>query len=165
LAGSEAIALISGANASQGAEVFVFSDQNGRRTVYANYFKLFGHDGNAGVVGFSPGATDVVPTQSLSAVLNTTLANNGGPTQTHALFSASPAIDAIHDRPCPPSATDQSGVSRPQDGNEDGGLRATLTLLSGDPTNRCHRSLRSYLRIARLLIDLITFHRLHVHQQ
>jgi hypothetical protein len=117
------------------------------------------------MVGFSPGATDVVPTQSLSAVLNTTLANNGGPTQTHALFSASPAIDAINDRPCPPPATDQSGVSRSQDGNEDGGLRATLTILSGDPVNRSHRSLRSYLGIARLLIDLITFHRLHVRQQ
>lgn len=52
--------------------------------ISADNFNLFGHDGNAGVVGFTPGATDVVPTEPLSAILNPTLANNGGPTQTHA---------------------------------------------------------------------------------
>ncbi len=41
------------------------------------------------------------------------LANNGGPTQTHALLVGSPAIDAGSDD-CPPPAADQRGVARPQ---------------------------------------------------
>ena len=40
------------------------------------------------------------------------LANNGGPTLTHALLSGSPAIDAGHNGYC--TTTDQRGVSRPQ---------------------------------------------------
>jgi hypothetical protein len=40
------------------------------------------------------------------------LADNGGPTPTHALQSGSPAIDAASTPECP--ATDQRGVSRPQ---------------------------------------------------
>ena len=41
------------------------------------------------------------------------LADNGGPTQTHALLPGSPAIDA-GSPDCPPPATDQRGVARPQ---------------------------------------------------
>ncbi len=40
------------------------------------------------------------------------LADNGGPTLTHALLPGSPALDAGNDAAC--SATDQRGVSRPQ---------------------------------------------------
>ena len=40
------------------------------------------------------------------------LADNGGPTLTHALLAGSPAIDAADDGVCP--ATDQRGVPRPQ---------------------------------------------------
>ena len=40
------------------------------------------------------------------------LADNGGPTLTHALLTGSPAIDAGNDAACP--ATDQRGVTRPQ---------------------------------------------------
>ena len=40
------------------------------------------------------------------------LADNGGPTLTHALLPGSPAIDAGNDAAC--SATDQRGVTRPQ---------------------------------------------------
>lgn len=40
------------------------------------------------------------------------LANNGGPTLTHALLPASPAIDAAHPDYC--TNTDQRGVSRPR---------------------------------------------------
>ena len=40
------------------------------------------------------------------------LADNGGPTQTHALLAGSPAIDHSDNLTCPP--TDQRGVSRPQ---------------------------------------------------
>ena len=41
------------------------------------------------------------------------LAANGGPTQTHALLAGSPAINA-GGAGCPPPATDQRGVTRPQ---------------------------------------------------
>jgi hypothetical protein len=41
------------------------------------------------------------------------LAGNGGPTKTHALSRKSPAVNA-GDPACPPPATDQRGVSRPQ---------------------------------------------------
>lgn len=57
------------------------------------------------------------------------LKDNGGPTQTIALCTGagtptgctviSPAIDAVQTG-CPPPSTDQRGVSRPQDGNNDG---------------------------------------------
>jgi CSLREA domain-containing protein len=46
------------------------------------------------------------------------LANNGGPTATHALLAGSPAIDAGANGPCP--GTDQRGIPRPQDGDGDG---------------------------------------------
>jgi hypothetical protein len=44
------------------------------------------------------------------------LQNNGGPTQTIALQQGSPAINHIPIARCP--ATDQRGVKRPDDGNE-----------------------------------------------
>jgi hypothetical protein len=47
------------------------------------------------------------------------LADNGGPTQTHALLSGSPAIDA-GDCSGGVVVADQRGVSRPQDGDGDG---------------------------------------------
>ena len=48
------------------------------------------------------------------------LANNGGPTQTHALAPDSPAIDTGDNAGCPD--TDQRGVPRPLDGDDDGSL-------------------------------------------
>ena len=84
----------------------------GGGTVIANNHNLFGHDGDAGVFGFGPGATDIVPNAPLSAILKP-LADNGGPTKTHALPAGSPAIDASpDDADC--AATDQRGVRRPQ---------------------------------------------------
>ena len=52
-------------------------------------------------------------TVPLNAILNPTLANNGGPTLTHALVPGSPALDAVATG-CPPPTTDQRGVARPQ---------------------------------------------------
>lgn len=46
------------------------------------------------------------------------LANNGGPTKTHAVLSGSPALDAVVGA-CG-VATDQRGVARPQDGDNNG---------------------------------------------
>jgi hypothetical protein len=83
-------------------------------------------DGTAGVVGFSPGATDVVPPAGvqLQDILNPTLALHGGSTQTHALVPGSPAIDAAGpvclDADGEPLTTDQRGQPRPVDGDGDG---------------------------------------------
>lgn len=52
------------------------------------------------------------------------LSFNGGQTRTHALLAGSPAIDAGNPTTFP--ATDQRGVSRPQDGDETGGARADI---------------------------------------
>jgi parallel beta-helix repeat protein len=46
------------------------------------------------------------------------LANNGGPTRTHALLAGSPAIDKGDNAGAP--ATDQRGVARPRDGDGNG---------------------------------------------
>jgi hypothetical protein len=48
------------------------------------------------------------------------LENNGGPTRTHELLDGSEAIDAVAEADCPPPDTDQRGVARPADGNDDG---------------------------------------------
>jgi len=92
-------------------------------TFIADDFNLVGHSGlsNAQAFsGFTPGATDLTATsdgaapKALGAILDTILADNGGPTKTHALFAGSPAIDAV-ETGCPPPATDQRGVSRTQE--------------------------------------------------
>jgi len=57
------------------------------------------------------------------------LADNGGPTKTHALLIGSPAIDAGDDGACP--ATDQRGVARPQGASCDIGAFEWV-LLVGD---------------------------------
>ena len=81
-------------------------------TIVADNHNLFGHDGDPGVVGFSPGPTDIVPNAPLSAILKP-LADNGGPTKTHALPAGSPALNASPaNSGCKP--TDQRGVTRPQ---------------------------------------------------
>ena len=92
--------------------------------VNANNFNLFGANGNAGVSGFTPGPTDIVPSVSLAQIL-APLQNNGGPTQTHALFAGSPAIDAGDPSGCG-TTTDQRGFARPVDGNNDGTVRCDI---------------------------------------
>ena len=54
----------------------------------------------------------------LDTILNPTLADNGGPTQTHLLVAGSRAIDAAD--PVLAPATDQRGISRPVDGDGNG---------------------------------------------
>jgi hypothetical protein len=98
----------------------------------ANTYNLFGLNGNAGVVGFAPGPTDIVPRAGvqLSNILNPVLAFNGGPTQTHALVPGSPAIDAggsaCTDPNGNPLLTDQRGNPRTIDGNKDGTARCDI---------------------------------------
>jgi hypothetical protein len=108
--------LVSG-NESLGGEIL-----SSGGTVIADHFNLFGFDGRARVVGFAPGPTDVVPGAGvlLADILDSTLADNGGPTLTHALVAESPAVDALPPGACPPPATDQRGFGRPADGDGDG---------------------------------------------
>lgn len=83
-------ALIAGNTAmNQPSEV-----QDNTGTAIASAFNLFGHDGNAGIVGLKAGTKDMVASSSLSAILDTELRDNGGPTYTHALIAGSPAIDS-----------------------------------------------------------------------
>jgi hypothetical protein len=101
-----------------------------RCRVIANNFNLFGTNGNAGVTGFTPGPTDIVPSVSLANILGP-LRNNGGPTQTHALLAGSPAIDGGNPNGCRDSqgallTTDQRGFARHVDGNNDGTVRCDI---------------------------------------
>ena len=59
------------------------------------------------------------------------LADNGGPTQTHVLLSGSPAIDAGDPSNFP--ATDQRGLDRPYDGNNDSSARADIGAFEAGP--------------------------------
>ena len=98
--------------------------------ISVNNFNLFGANGNAGVTGFTPGPTDIVPGVSLAQILGP-LANNGGPTQTHALVAGSPAIDAGNPNGCLDNAgmllpTDQRGFARHVDANNDGTVRCDI---------------------------------------
>jgi hypothetical protein len=112
--------LISGSTAPVTPEIF----NDG--AVVADSHNLFGVDGEAGVVGFSPGPTDVVPPRGvrLRNILEPTLALHGGRTQTLALVPGSPAVDAggpvCLDAQGKPLLTDQRGQPRPVDGNRDG---------------------------------------------
>jgi hypothetical protein len=78
-------------------------------------FNLFGTDGDAGVEGFTPDPTDVVPAAGvlLDDIL-LPLADNGGRTATHALVAGGPAVDAIPagEKGC--RGVDQRGAQRPQ---------------------------------------------------
>ncbi|MGQ0622413.1 MAG: choice-of-anchor Q domain-containing protein [Panacagrimonas sp.] len=93
---------------------------NNQATVTADDMNLFGQASRTtaqAFSGFTPGANDIVATSNgtdptaLPDILDTELDNNGGPTQTHALASGSPAIDATGSNCLP---TDQRGVPRPQ---------------------------------------------------
>ncbi len=120
--------LVSGNSAPAGREIFVATDDAfpvADRPAVGN-FNIFGFNGSSGLESLSPETTDIVPSQPLSEILDTGLANNGGPTRTHALVAGSPAIDAVNDGTCPPPGRDQRGVSRPQDGNGDGGIACDI---------------------------------------
>jgi hypothetical protein len=104
----------------------IVNDVNG--VITTEGFNVFGHAGETSAQafsGFTPGADDVnaasdggKPTQ-LAAILSP-LADNGGPTQTHALPVCSPAVDL--DELCGADLTaDQRGVSRPSGAGCDAG--------------------------------------------
>ena len=105
--------IVSGNAARPGAtapEIFMYNEYS--NAVILDEHNLFGHDGDAGVEGFVPGSTDIVPNEPLGAIL-LPLADNGGGTKTHALAIGSPALDASPDDATCPS-TDQRGNPRPR---------------------------------------------------
>lgn len=107
--------LFSGNNAvSGGVEIDVSAG-----AVIIDDYNLFGLDSVSGVGGVTIGVTDIVPAEAtLAEIIDVALADNGGPTLTHALVDGSPAIDAIPAASCA-SPSDQTGLVRPQDGDGD----------------------------------------------
>ncbi|MCP4357211.1 MAG: hypothetical protein GY796_04230 [Chloroflexi bacterium] len=114
--------VISGNNAANnGDEIY---DKSGHLT--GNNYNVIGYDGLARTYGFTPTTapygTDVIPAGPLNTVLEG-LADNDGPTLTHALADVSPAIDLIltSNNACDPGvSTDQRGAVR-ADGVNRGG--------------------------------------------
>ena len=83
-------------------------------------YDLFGFNGDDGIYFSVPGASDIVPGAgvTIAHILDTTLADNGGPTDTHNLVAGSPALDVAPDADCaaaPVSGLDQRGFARPVD--------------------------------------------------
>ena len=110
--------LLSGNTAPDGPEAHLTAG-----TAQVDGANVFGHSGAAGLVGLAAGATDVVPAGGLATVLGA-LADNTGPTMTHALPPGSPAIDRGASAACladPIGGTDQRGQPRNADGNGAGG--------------------------------------------
>lgn len=102
-------------NASEGT-IFMINTivHNDASTNCAGQISSGGHNLDSGTsCGFSA-AGDLNNTDPQLGVLQ----NNGGNTWTHALLAGSPAIDAGENTACP--ATDQRGVVRPIDGDDDG---------------------------------------------
>lgn len=116
--------IISGNSAPSGPEVYYepYPDSSATFPATLGNNNLFGVDGEAGVEGIKLGSADIVPAPGvlLADILDPVLADNGGPTQTHALVEMSPAIDAIASTEPDCNGVDQRGVSRPQDGDADG---------------------------------------------
>ena len=90
-------------------------------TTYATIdaYNVFGENNDSGVSGVTLGASDVVPSESPPQIFNLSLADNGGPTPTHALVPNGPAVDVVPAGSCL-LVSDQTGQSRPQDGDGDG---------------------------------------------
>ena len=96
-------------------------DNTTSATFMSNGYNLFGDDSKDNATAFnnvSLSGSDITTTSdgtmaTATALILDPLDDNGGPTQTHALPSGSPAIDAITTG-CPPPATDQRGITRAQ---------------------------------------------------
>ncbi len=73
----------------------------------ASHHNLIGDTATAG--GLTNGVNGNIVGRSLSSVLNTTLANNGGPTLTHALITGSPALNAGDNAALPADTFDLDG--------------------------------------------------------
>lgn len=101
--------LITGNSAPQGPQLTSIHSS----TDITGGFNLFGANGDAGVDGFTPGPSDIVPPAGVTVaqIVNQALAGNYGRTPTHALPPGSPAIDAAPSAACA-GKTDQRGFAR-----------------------------------------------------
>ena len=95
----------------------IVSNNDGTECDSAGNAGFFVSQGNNVDDGNSCAFTQASDRQNTNPLLGS-LADNGGPTQTHALPKGSPAVDAGDNAACP--ATDQRGEARPFDGNDDG---------------------------------------------
>jgi len=105
--------LVSGNHAPTGREVRTNTNYS---DISFGHNNMFGYSGSSGLSGESHGGSDIIPSAPLNQILNTTLANNGGYTETHALVSGSPAINAAT-VDCPPPDLDQRAYGRPASGS------------------------------------------------
>ncbi|MGQ0700412.1 MAG: choice-of-anchor Q domain-containing protein, partial [Panacagrimonas sp.] len=114
--------LVSGNISSNNFYAEIFATDN-TLTLSRNLFGHSGQTSNQSFYGFSPGATDINATSDgNTGILMPTaltsirgpLANNGGPTLTHALVTGSPALDAVPTSDAGCTGTDQRGTARPQ---------------------------------------------------
>ncbi len=92
--------IVSGNIAPSGSEIL--------GTFTSSGYNLFGNSGTNGLSSGTASGTDITPTVTLDQIIGP-LANNGGPTQTHALIANSPAINAGNPRIVTP---DQRGEIR-----------------------------------------------------
>ena len=106
----------------QGAGIYnAYASLNFRNTIIANSTKGDDcHNGNLGTIGINQ--NNLVEDGGCSAAysgdpLLGSLADNGGPTKTHALLTGSNAIDTGYMGACP--TIDQRGIDRPQGGGCD----------------------------------------------
>ncbi len=106
--------IVSGNQGGSGSEIFNYDHFHYFTLITADNFNIFGANNDPGLYAFTPGASDIIP--ATGVMINdilAPLADNGGPTLTHALVAGSPAIDAAPvDADCP--AEDQRGTTRPQ---------------------------------------------------
>jgi hypothetical protein len=84
-------------------------------------YNVFGHNGDAGVSGFTPSATDIIPSGPLASVLETELDMNGGLTPTHEIRFGGPADNGSAF--CGPLGVDQRGLPRPLEDCDIGALQ------------------------------------------
>ena len=124
--------LVSGNLTISGKGNEVYNYKAGGGSITAASFNLFGYNGESNLAAFedfTPGSSDVTATNdgsmptALAAILSP-LADNGGPTQTHALPAGSPAIDL--DAACSTGlSTDQRGIARPATGCDAGSFEGS----------------------------------------
>ncbi|MCB1920105.1 MAG: DUF4214 domain-containing protein [Candidatus Competibacteraceae bacterium] len=104
--------LVVGNAAPTGKSIDLAVGYNGEIT--SQGYNLLGENGVPGVSGFTPAANDLVLAGSVSTAIGP-LADNGGPTQTHALVAGSPAINAGNNALIPIGVTtDQRGAGFPR---------------------------------------------------
>jgi hypothetical protein len=137
LAASMTIAqsIIAGNRATEGNEVHNrVGTEPGIGVITVDAYNLFGDSSQSNLAAFAndlfkPGASDLTATSdgnqptALDAILDPTLQNNGGATETHALVPGSPALNGAPTGP----ETDQRGLQRPQGADFDIGAVEWLT--------------------------------------